>query len=76
MVPLIKYGNITLTIITIPLPLSSKTSWGHRSGEIPLNDLLCFSFVCCPEKVIELIDRPVVCLFGTRVSGTRPNVVT
>ena len=72
MVPLIKYGNITLTIITIPLPLSSKTSWGHRSGEIPL----CFSFVCCPEKVSELIDRPVVCLSGTRVSGTRPNVVT
>jgi hypothetical protein len=35
-------------------------------------DLLCFYFVCCAEKVI----LPVVCLFGTRVGGTRVKVVT
>ena len=26
------------------------------------NDLLCFLFVCCVEKVSELINHPVVCL--------------
>ena len=34
------------------------------------NDLLCFSLVCCAEKVSELNNRPVVRLFGTRVGGT------
>ena len=40
------------------------------------NDLLCFSFVRCAGKVSELINRPVVCLFGTRVGGARANMVT
>jgi hypothetical protein len=31
------------------------------------NDLLCFSPMCSPEKVSELIYCPVICLFGTRV---------
>ena len=40
------------------------------------NDLLCFYFMCCAEKVSNLINRSVVCLFGTRVGGTRVKVVT
>ena len=40
------------------------------------NHLLCFHFVCCAKKVSELINHPVVCLFGTRVGGTRVKVVT
>jgi hypothetical protein len=26
------------------------------------NDLLCFNFMCCTEKVSKLINHPVVCL--------------
>jgi hypothetical protein len=40
------------------------------------DDLLCFYFMCCAEKVRNLINRPVVCLFGTRVGGTRVKVIT
>jgi hypothetical protein len=40
------------------------------------NDLLCFYFMCCTEKVSSLIDRPVVCLFDTRVAGTCVKVVS
>ena len=40
------------------------------------NHMLCFNFVRCAEKVSKLINRPVVFLFGTRVSGTRAKVVT
>ncbi len=40
------------------------------------NDLLCFYFMCCAEKVNNLINHPVVCLFDTRVGGTRVQVVT
>ncbi len=40
------------------------------------NDLLCFRHMCSEEKVSELINCPVVGLFGTRVSGTRAKVVT
>jgi hypothetical protein len=32
-----------------------------------LNDLLCFYSMCGVEKVSDLINHPVVCLFGTRV---------
>ena len=32
--------------------------------------------MCCAEKVSELINRPVVRLFGTRVGGARGNMVT
>jgi hypothetical protein len=41
-----------------------------------LNDLLCFFSMCGEEKVSDLINHPVVCLFGTRVGGTRVKVVT
>jgi hypothetical protein len=40
------------------------------------NDLLCFYLMCCVEKVSNLSNHPVVCLFGTRVGGTRVKVVT
>ena len=40
------------------------------------HDLLCFYLIRCVEKVINLINHPVVCLFGTRVGGTRVKVVT
>jgi hypothetical protein len=39
-------------------------------------DLLCFYSMCGAEKVSDLINHPVVCLFGTRVGGTRVKVVT
>jgi hypothetical protein len=39
------------------------------------NDLLCFDFMCRVEKVSNLINHPVVCLFDTRVGGTRFKVV-
>ena len=39
------------------------------------NHLLRFDFVGCAEKVSKLINRPVVCLFGTQVRGTRAKVV-
>jgi hypothetical protein len=41
-----------------------------------LNDLLCFYSMCGAEKVNDLIDHPVVRLFGTRVGGTRVKMVT
>ncbi len=41
-----------------------------------LNDLLCFYSMCGVEKVNDLINHPVVCLFDTRVVGTRFKVVT
>jgi hypothetical protein len=34
------------------------------------NHLHCLDFVFCTEKVSELVNRPVVCLFGTRMSST------
>jgi hypothetical protein len=40
------------------------------------SDLLCFYFMCCAKKVNNLINHPVVCLFGTRVGGTRVKMVT
>ena len=40
------------------------------------DDLLCFYFMCCAEKVSNLINRPVVCRLGTRGGGTRVKVVT
>jgi hypothetical protein len=40
------------------------------------NELLCFNLIRCEEKVSNLINHPVVCLFGTRVGGTRVKVVT
>jgi hypothetical protein len=40
------------------------------------NDLLCFYCMCGVEKVSDLINHPVVCLFDTRVVGTRVKVVT
>ncbi len=38
--------------------------------------LLCFHFVCCAEKFSELVNRPVVGLFGTLVSGTGTEMIT
>jgi len=43
---------------------------------LAFNHLLRFHPMCCAEKVGDLINRPVVRLFGTRVGGTRANVVT
>jgi hypothetical protein len=40
------------------------------------NHLLCFYFVGCAKEVSKLINRPVVSLFGTRVSGTGANMIT
>jgi hypothetical protein len=40
------------------------------------NHLMCFDLMCCSKKVSNLINHPVVCLFGTRVGGTRVKVVT
>ncbi len=36
----------------------------------------CFKLMRCAKKVSNLINHPVVCLFGTRVGGTRDKVVT
>ncbi len=38
--------------------------------------LLRLDFLCCVEKVSELVNRPVVCLFGTRMSGTSTEMIT
>ncbi len=35
-----------------------------------------FNFCRCPEKVRKLINRPVVSLLGTRVSGTSTEMIT
>ena len=40
------------------------------------NHLLRFYFVGCAKEVSNLINRPVVSLFGSRVRGTGANVVT
>jgi hypothetical protein len=40
------------------------------------NHLLCFNLMRCAKKVSNLINHPVVCLFGTRVGGTRFQVVS
>jgi len=37
--------------------------------------LLCFHFVCCVEKVNDLINRPVVSLLGTRVGDTSAEMI-
>ena len=39
------------------------------------NHLLCFHFVCCEEKVSELINHPVVTLLVTRVVGTSTEMI-
>ena len=39
------------------------------------NHLLRFYFVGCAKEVSNLINRPVVSLFGSRVSGAGANVV-
>ena len=39
------------------------------------NHLLCFHFVGCPKEVINLTNRPVVSLLGTRVVCTSAEVV-
>jgi hypothetical protein len=38
--------------------------------------LLRFHIVCCAEKFSELVNRPVVGLFGTRVSGKSTEMIT
>ncbi len=35
-----------------------------------------FHYMCCPEEVSNLVNHQVVCLFGTRMSGTSTQVVT
>ncbi len=39
------------------------------------NHLLRFYFVGCAKEVSNLINRPVVSLFGSRVSGTGCNMI-
>jgi hypothetical protein len=39
------------------------------------NHLLCFNFIRCAKKVRKLINRPVVSLFGTRVSSTGTEMI-
>jgi hypothetical protein len=39
------------------------------------NHLLCFNFIRCAKKVNKLINRPVVSLFGTRVSSTGTEMI-
>jgi hypothetical protein len=39
------------------------------------NNLLCFNFMRCTKKVSKLINRPVVSLFDTRVSGTGTEMI-
>jgi hypothetical protein len=41
-----------------------------------LNHLLCFNLCRCAEKVSKLINRPVVSLLVTRVSGTGTEMIT
>jgi hypothetical protein len=41
-----------------------------------LNHLLRFNLCRCAEKVSKLINRPVVSLLGTRVSGTSTEMIT
>jgi hypothetical protein len=36
----------------------------------PFSYVSRFHCVCCAEEVSNLVNRPVVCLFGTRMSGT------
>jgi hypothetical protein len=38
--------------------------------------VLRFHCMCCVEKVTQLINRPVMSLFGTRVSGTSTEMVS
>ena len=40
------------------------------------NHLLRFHLMCCAKEVSDLINRPVVRLFGTQVGSTRAKVVT
>ncbi len=40
------------------------------------NQLLRFYFVGCAKEVSNLINHPVVSLFGSRVSGTGDNMIT
>jgi hypothetical protein len=39
------------------------------------NHLLRFHFVCCAEKISELIIQPVVSLLDTRVGGTSTEMI-
>jgi hypothetical protein len=39
------------------------------------NHLLCFNLMRRVKKVSKLINHPVVCLFVTRVGGTRVKVI-
>jgi hypothetical protein len=38
--------------------------------------LLRLDFMCCAEKVSQLINRPVMSLFDTRMSGTSTEMVS
>jgi hypothetical protein len=47
-----------------------------HNADLGFNHLLCFNLMRCAKKVSKLINHPVVCLFGTRVGGTRVNLIT
>jgi len=40
------------------------------------NHLLCFNLLRCSKKVRKLINRPVISLLGTRVSGISTEMIT
>ena len=62
--------------------------WAHRIREVASqldvptmltpasSHLLRFHFVCCAEKIRNLVNRPVVSLLSTRVGSTSAEVVT
>jgi hypothetical protein len=38
--------------------------------------VLRLEFICCAEKVSQLLNRPVMSLFGNRMSGTSTEMVS
>jgi hypothetical protein len=40
------------------------------------SNVLCLGVMCGAEKVIQLINHPVMSLFGTRMSGTSTEMVS
>ena len=43
---------------------------------LPFNYVSGFDRMCCVEDVNNLVNRPVECLFDTRMNGTSTQVVT
>jgi hypothetical protein len=67
-------GGLLLKSTRYFLILSETTSFIDLSILV-LSHRLRFHFVCCSKEVMNGINRPVVSLLGTRVSGTSAEVV-